>query len=48
MYCCWILDSYAQAGLNGQAAEIVEEIIGLNPPNRAGYEKVLVTLKKMG
>ncbi|MFZ3080720.1 MAG: tetratricopeptide repeat protein [Bellilinea sp.] len=43
-----LADSYAQAGLNGQAAEIVEEIIGLNPPNRAGYEKVLATLKKMG
>ena len=43
-----LADLYAQAGLNDQAAEIVEEIIGLNPPNRAGYEKVLATLKKMG
>ncbi|HAL17002.1 MAG TPA: hypothetical protein DCP32_09700 [Anaerolineaceae bacterium] len=42
-----LADSYAQAGLNDQAAAIVEEIIGLNPPNRAGYEKVLATLKKM-
>ncbi|MHB0989569.1 MAG: tetratricopeptide repeat protein [Bellilinea sp.] len=43
-----LADSYAQAGSNDLAAAIVEEIISLNPPNRAGYEKVLATLKKMG
>ncbi len=43
-----LADSYAQAGLNSKAADVVQEIIALDPPNKAGYEKVLATLKEMG
>lgn len=43
-----LADTYAQAGQNAQAAAVVEEIIKLDPPNKAGYEKVLQTLKQLG
>jgi tetratricopeptide (TPR) repeat protein len=44
----WLADFHAQAGRNDRAAALVEEIIRLDPPNKAGYEKVLWTLKEMG
>jgi len=43
-----LADSYAKIGLNTQAAPVVEEIIALDPPNKAQYEKVLAALKEMG
>ena len=44
----WLADHFAQNGENSKAATMVQEIIALDPPNKAGYEKVLATLKALG
>ena len=44
----WLADHFAQNGENSKAAAMVQEIIALEPPNKAGYEKVLATLKELG
>jgi tetratricopeptide (TPR) repeat protein len=44
----WLADHFAQNGDNAKAAVMVQEIIALDPPNKAGYQKVLATLKAMG
>jgi len=44
----WLADHFAQNGDNAKAAAMVQEIISLNPPNKAGYEKVLATLQEIG
>lgn len=43
----WLADHFAQNGDNAKAAVMVQEIIALDPPNKAGYQKVLATLKAM-
>lgn len=44
----WLADHFAQNGDNAKAAAMVQEIIALDPPNKAGYQKVLATLKALG
>ncbi len=43
----WLADHFAQIGDNAKAAVMVQEIIALDPPNKAGYQKVLATLQAM-
>ncbi|MHB1385485.1 MAG: tetratricopeptide repeat protein [Bellilinea sp.] len=43
----YLASAYADAGLTARAATMVEEIIFLDPPNRASYEEALKILREI-